>query len=96
VRVHVVPQIKAEVGRGEQGLFAVVVAEDRVIVYDLGFMLVSTVVKGRRTPGDRKIRVGLCCEVSGECLLDPPRDLASDYIDLSDQPIDTLSMSHSL
>lgn len=93
--VDVVPQIKAKVWRGEQGLFVVVITEDRVVLYDFGLVLVSAVVECRRASKDREMsfepKWADCCKN----LLYSPGDFASNYVHLSDQPIYPLSMPYS-
>jgi hypothetical protein len=52
--VDVVPQIEAEVGRGEQGFLVMVITEDRVVLYDFGLVLVPTIVERGRASRDRE------------------------------------------
>lgn len=93
--IDVVPQIKAEIGRGEQGFFVVVITKDCIVFYDFRFVLVPTIVERRRASKDREMSSELRWAALCEYQLYSPRDFASDHVNLSDQPIYALSVSHS-
>jgi len=78
----------------------VVVTEDGIVIYDLSFVLVPTVIEGWCTPV--RSRAGAMCERlsssfgDGEDLLDSPGHFTPNHVNLSDKPVDVLAMTHDV